>query len=132
MNLSRWLCISTISIITNRPNVQDTLSLDYRFLSRGVASYCVMVPSVVDILRRRSLSPGIKYRFNTTSNAHAPSDDDYQMEVLYLINVLFHTLFMEAILVPIESWNMFPEKQRKIFQAFRTPDVGWDLIVNQK
>jgi haloalkane dehalogenase len=25
---------------------------------------------------------------------------------------------------------MFPEKQRKIFQAFRTPDVGRDLIVN--
>jgi haloalkane dehalogenase len=39
--------------------------------------------------------------------------------------------FMEAILVPIESWDMFPEKQRKIFQAFRTPDVGWDMIVNQ-
>jgi haloalkane dehalogenase len=39
--------------------------------------------------------------------------------------------FMEAILVPIESWDMFPEEQRKIFQAFRTPDVGWDMIVNQ-
>jgi haloalkane dehalogenase len=26
---------------------------------------------------------------------------------------------------------MFPEEQRKIFQAFRTPDVGWDMIVNR-
>jgi len=39
--------------------------------------------------------------------------------------------FMEAIIVPIESLDMFPEQQRKIFQAFRTPDVGWDMIVNQ-
>ena len=39
--------------------------------------------------------------------------------------------FMEAILVPIESWDTFPEEQRKIFQAFRTPDVGWNMIVNQ-
>ena len=39
--------------------------------------------------------------------------------------------FMEAILIPIESWDMFPEEQRKIFQEFRTPEVGWDKIVNQ-
>jgi haloalkane dehalogenase len=39
--------------------------------------------------------------------------------------------FMEAILVPIESWDMIPEGGRKILQAFRTPDVGWDMIVNQ-
>ena len=43
--------------------------------------------------------------------------------------------FMEAILAPTESWDMFqpgfgPEGQ-KLFQAFRTPDVGWDMIVNQ-
>jgi haloalkane dehalogenase len=40
-------------------------------------------------------------------------------------------VFMEAILMPIESWDMFPAEARKIFQAFRTPDVGWDMIVNQ-
>jgi haloalkane dehalogenase len=39
--------------------------------------------------------------------------------------------FMESILAPIESWDMLPEQHRKIFQAFRTPDVGWDMIVNQ-
>ncbi len=39
--------------------------------------------------------------------------------------------FMESILAPMESWDMLPEQHRKIFQAFRTPDVGWDLIVNQ-
>jgi haloalkane dehalogenase len=36
--------------------------------------------------------------------------------------------FMEAILVPIESWDMLHEERRKIFQAFRTPDVGWALF----
>jgi haloalkane dehalogenase len=40
-------------------------------------------------------------------------------------------VFMEAILLPIGSWDMFPAEGRKIFQAFRTPDVGWDMIVNQ-
>jgi haloalkane dehalogenase len=39
--------------------------------------------------------------------------------------------FMEAILVPFKSWDMFPAAVRKIFQSFRTPDVGWDMIVNQ-
>ena len=40
-------------------------------------------------------------------------------------------VFMEAILMPIGNWEMFPAEARKIFQAFRTPDVGWDMIVNQ-
>ena len=39
--------------------------------------------------------------------------------------------FMESILFPLESWDMFPTESRKIFQSFRTPDVGWDMIVNQ-
>jgi haloalkane dehalogenase len=39
--------------------------------------------------------------------------------------------FMEAILVPFKSWDVFPAELRKIFQSFRTPDVGWNMIVNQ-
>ena len=39
--------------------------------------------------------------------------------------------FMESILFPLESWDMFPTESRKIFQSFRTPDVGLDMIVNQ-
>jgi len=39
--------------------------------------------------------------------------------------------FMEAILMPVPSWEAFPAKAREMFQAFRTPEVGWDLIVNQ-
>jgi haloalkane dehalogenase len=39
--------------------------------------------------------------------------------------------FMEAILMPVPSWEMLPEDMRGIFQAFRTPEVGWDLIVNR-
>jgi haloalkane dehalogenase len=39
--------------------------------------------------------------------------------------------FMESILFPLESWDMFPTESRKIFQSFRTPDVGCDMIVNQ-
>lgn len=39
--------------------------------------------------------------------------------------------FMEAVMIPIPSWDVFPEEFRRTFQAFRTPDVGWDMIVNQ-
>ncbi len=39
--------------------------------------------------------------------------------------------FMEALLMPIPSWDMFPEQAVEMFQAFRTPDVGWNMIVNQ-
>jgi len=39
--------------------------------------------------------------------------------------------FMEAILTPLK-WEFFPDEEvRKIFKAFRTPKVGWDMIVNQ-
>jgi haloalkane dehalogenase len=39
--------------------------------------------------------------------------------------------FMEAILAPIPSWDAFPAGARELFQAFRTPEVGWDLIAKQ-
>ncbi len=39
--------------------------------------------------------------------------------------------FMEFILKPFK-WEFFGnEEVRKIFKAFRTPEVGWDMIVNQ-
>ncbi len=39
--------------------------------------------------------------------------------------------FMEAILLLVPSWEMFHPDHRAIFQGFRTPDVGWDMIVNK-
>lgn len=39
--------------------------------------------------------------------------------------------FLEAILMPIESWSRMPEKFQRIFKQFRTPEVGWELIVEQ-
>ncbi len=38
--------------------------------------------------------------------------------------------FMEAILMPIPTWDTFPEGARDMFKAFRTPEVGWDMLVN--
>jgi len=38
--------------------------------------------------------------------------------------------FMEAIVRPV-TWDEWPEQARQMFQAFRTPQVGWDLLVNQ-
>ncbi len=39
--------------------------------------------------------------------------------------------FMEAILMPFLSGDAFPPDARKTVEAFRTPDVGWDMVVNQ-
>ena len=39
--------------------------------------------------------------------------------------------FMEAIIMPVASWEMFPADFKKVFQAFRTPEIGWDMIVTK-
>ena len=39
--------------------------------------------------------------------------------------------FMEAIIMSVPSWDWFPAEMKEIFQAFRRPDVGWDMIVNK-
>ena len=38
--------------------------------------------------------------------------------------------FMEAIVRPL-AWDEWPRTVRALFQQFRTPAVGWDLIVNR-
>jgi haloalkane dehalogenase len=39
--------------------------------------------------------------------------------------------FMEAILMPIPGLEALPAEVRDLFGAFRTADVGWDLIARQ-
>lgn len=39
--------------------------------------------------------------------------------------------FMEAILAPASNWDVFPEDMAGIFKSFRTPDLGWKLIVDK-
>ena len=39
--------------------------------------------------------------------------------------------FMEAIVLPVPSWDTFSSDFKEIFQSFRTEKVGWDLIVNK-
>lgn len=39
--------------------------------------------------------------------------------------------FMEAIVLPVPTWEMFPREVKEIFQGFRTPDVGWDMVVEK-
>lgn len=39
--------------------------------------------------------------------------------------------FMEAILAPVPSWDAFPEDFQQLFKMFRTPEVGWNMIVDQ-
>ena len=37
--------------------------------------------------------------------------------------------FMESMVRPEPSWDIFPDAFREIFKGFRTPDVGWEMIV---
>lgn len=39
--------------------------------------------------------------------------------------------FMEAVMKPWESWNDFHPLLRETYQGFRTPEVGWDMLVNK-
>jgi len=39
--------------------------------------------------------------------------------------------FLEAILMPMPDLQAMPSEMREMFRAFRSPEVGWDLIVNQ-
>ena len=38
--------------------------------------------------------------------------------------------FMEAVVRPL-TWDEWPHTVRPLFQQFRTPEVGWDLMVNK-
>lgn len=38
--------------------------------------------------------------------------------------------FMEAIVRPL-TWDEWPRTVRALFQQFRAPEVGWDLVVNR-
>lgn len=39
--------------------------------------------------------------------------------------------FMEPVFAPIPSWDDFPAPLRETFRGFRTPDVGWNMLVDQ-
>jgi len=39
--------------------------------------------------------------------------------------------FLEAMLMPMPDWSAFDAEAEKTFRAFRTPDVGWEMIVNK-
>ena len=38
--------------------------------------------------------------------------------------------FMEAMVRPL-TWDEWPRTVRGLFQQFRTPEIGWDLVVNR-
>ncbi len=39
--------------------------------------------------------------------------------------------FMETIVKPFDSWSDWNDRSRSLFQGFRTPETGWDLVVNK-
>ena len=38
---------------------------------------------------------------------------------------------MEPVLASVPSWDEFPADFVEMFRGFRTPEVGWDMLVNQ-
>lgn len=39
--------------------------------------------------------------------------------------------FMEPLLGPVPSWQAFPPDAREMFESFRTPELGWELIARK-
>lgn len=39
--------------------------------------------------------------------------------------------FADAMFTPIASWDQFTQQQKELFQAFRSPETGWDMVVNK-
>ena len=40
-------------------------------------------------------------------------------------------VFMEALLMPVPGWEALPKDFSTLLKQFRTPGVGWDLLVNK-
>jgi haloalkane dehalogenase len=39
--------------------------------------------------------------------------------------------FMEGFVKPYPSWDLFPSEFVNLFKKFRSPDIGWDMIVEK-
>lgn len=46
-------------------------------------------------------------------------------------NIKGLAFFADAMLTPIRGWDQFLPEHKALFQAFRSPDTGWDMAVNQ-
>jgi haloalkane dehalogenase len=97
----------------------------------------------------KSSKPDIAYRFvdhyeyvksfidtldlkNLTLVLHdwgAPLGFHYAMNHPERIKALAFT--SDAMFTPIASWGQFTKQQKDLFQAFRSPETGWDMVVNQ-
>jgi len=96
----------------------------------------------------RSDKPDLEYRFFEHMNYVEGFIEQLELENITLVlhdwgsGLGFHyaalhpdkikaIAFMEAIVLPVPSWDTFSSDFKEIFQSFRTDKVGWDLIVNQ-
>jgi len=97
----------------------------------------------------KSDKPDIEYRFvdhyeyvkgfiealdlkNLTLVLHdwgAPLGFHYAMNHGQRIKALAFTA--DAMFTPIDSWEQFTKQQKELFQAFRSAETGWDMVVNK-
>ncbi|MCL4143250.1 UNVERIFIED_CONTAM: hypothetical protein GTU68_018328 [Idotea baltica] len=97
----------------------------------------------------KSGKPDIEYRFvdhydyvkgfiealdlqNLTLVLHdwgAPLGFHYAMNHPERIKALAFTA--DAMFTPIASWDQFTSQQKELFQAFRSAETGWDMVVKQ-
>jgi haloalkane dehalogenase len=59
----------------------------------------------------------------------APLGFHYAMNHAERIKALAFTA--DAMFTPIASWDQFTKQQKELFQAFRSPETGWDMVVNK-
>ena len=90
-------------------------NIEYRFFDH--ARY---VDGFIDALRLRNLTLVI-HDWGSALGFHYAMRNENNVKAV---------AFLEAIM-PLPDLQAMPGEVREMFQAFRTPDVGWDLIVNQ-
>jgi haloalkane dehalogenase len=94
----------------------DKPDIDYRFFDhvKYVEGFieALSLQSLTLVLHDWGSAPGFHYASRNAANVKGIA-------------------FMEAILMAVPSWEDMPEGARQMFQALRTPEVGWDLIVTQ-
>jgi haloalkane dehalogenase len=94
----------------------DKIDIDYRFLE-----HCRYIEGFIRALGLKNITLVI-HDWGSALGFHYARQHEENIKGI---------AFMEGILAPVASWDDFPEDFQQLFKMFRTPDVGWDMIVNQ-
>jgi haloalkane dehalogenase len=96
--------------------MSDKPDIEYRFLdhARYVAGFieALDLRNITLVIHDWGAGLGLYYARHSPSNIKAIA-------------------LMEPVLGPVPTWDDFPEELTETFRLFRSPETGWDALVNQ-